>query len=334
MNVTAFDRLATLPREHLGLLPTPLAPAPQLARAIGLAELWIKHDELIGFGFGGNKVRGLELLLADARAQRADIVVTGAGAQSNHVRATAAAAAYAGLEASAVYWGEEPSTVQGNLLLTRLLGAATRFTHRADRAQIDQAITELAAELRAAGRRPYAIPRGGACALGVLGHVLAARELHAQCAALGLRCGTVFLAVGSGATLAGWLLGSALLGATWHVEGVTVSRPASEVRARVATLAREAAELLGVANAETAAVVHDGFIGAGYGVPTEAGKAAIALAARTQGLFFDPTYTGKAFAALRALAASGRFADRGALVFIHSGGEPALFVDAPRGNAA
>lgn len=166
----------------------------------------------------------------------------------------------------------------------------------------------------------------------MLGHVLAARELHLQCAPLGLRCGTIFLAVGSGATLAGWLLGSALLGAAWRVEGVTVSRPAREVRTRVAMLAGEAAELLGVASAVTEAdvVAHDGFIGEGYGVPTAAGDAAIALAARTQGLFFDPTYTGKAVAGLGALAAAGRFAGRGPLVFLHTGGEPALFADTPR----
>jgi D-cysteine desulfhydrase family pyridoxal phosphate-dependent enzyme len=332
MSASAFARLDALPRESLGLLPTPLVEVPRLAEAIGIPALWIKRDDLIGFGFGGNKVRGLELLIADAQARGANVVVTGAGAQSNHVRATAAAAAHAGLDAVAAYWGDAPAAAQGNLLLTRLLGAQTRFTQNADRAQVDQAITEIADELRRAGRRPYAIPRGGACALGVLGHVLAARELRRQCEVLGLRPATIFLAVGSGATLAGWLLGSALLGATWRIEGVTVSRPAPEVRARVVALAAEAAALLDVPTAvsEADVVVHDGFIGAGYGVPTPAGDAAIGLAARTQGLFFDPTYTGKAFAGLTALAAAGRFAARGPLVFLHTGGEPALFADAPR----
>ncbi len=328
----AFASLDALPRQALGLLPTPLAVAPQLARAIGVNNLWIKHDELIGFGFGGNKVRGLELLIGDARAQGADVVVTGAGAQSNHVRATAAAAAHAGMQAVAAYWGMEPEVAQGNLLLTRLLGAQTRFTNNADRAQVDTTIMEIATELRSAGRRPYAIPRGGACALGVLGHVLAARELQQQCQALGLEPGTIWLAVGSGGTLAGWLLGTALLGAPWRVEGVTVSRPAHEVRARVAVLAAEAAQRLDV-NVQIASahiVVHDGFIGAGYGIPTPAGDAAIQLAARTQGLFFDPTYTGKAFAGLAAQAASGELPQRGPIVFLHTGGEPALFAHARR----
>ena len=120
--MNALARIDTFPRERLALLPTPLVPAPRLGRAIGLPQLWIKHDELIGFGFGGNKLRGLELLLADAKGSQADVLVTGAGAQSNHVRATAACAAYAGMDAIAVYWGSEPAAVQGNLLLTRLLG--------------------------------------------------------------------------------------------------------------------------------------------------------------------------------------------------------------------
>jgi D-cysteine desulfhydrase len=329
---SVLTRLDALPRERLALLPTPLVPASQLGHAIGVSELWVKHDELIGFGFGGNKVRGLELLLADAKARHADVLVTGAGAQSNHVRATAASAAHGGLGSIAVYWGDPPPAVQGNLRLTRLLGAEMRFTNNPDRAHVDVAIAEVATELRAAGRRPYTIPRGGACALGVLGHVLAVRELSLQCESLGIRPRGVVLAVGSGTTLAGWLLGTALFAAPWRVEGVTVSRPATEVRARVATLAAEGAALLDLPSpvGEADIIVHDGFIGEGYGVPTAAGDAAIVLAARAQGLFLDPTYTGKALAGLIALAAVGRFGDAGPTVFIHTGGEPALFADPPR----
>lgn len=323
----ALGRLDALPRERLGLLPTALTQAPQLAARIGLPSLWVKHDELIGFGFGGNKVRALELLLGDALSQGADTLVTGAGVQSNHVRATAAAAAYAGMQCCALYWGNEPAAVQGNFKLVRLLGAQTRFTGSPDRAHVDTAIAQASVELRGAGRRPYAIPRGGACALGVLGHVLAVRELHQQCLALGWQPETIVLATGSGGTLAGWLLGCALLGLPWRVEGITVSRPADEARARVVQLAGEAAALLALPPQLQAAdvVVHDGFIGEGYGIATAAGRAAILLAAHSQGLFLDPTYTGKAFAGLMALTASGQFQGRGPTVFLHTGGEPALF---------
>ncbi len=331
MNLMAFARIDALARERLALLPTPLSRSPALARAAGVHELWIKHDELMGFGFGGNKVRGLELLLADARAKGADLLVTGAGAQSNHVRATAAAAAYAGMDAVAVYWGTEPDSVQGNLRLVHSLGATTRFTGCSDRAWVDTVITETTNELRGSGRRPYAIPRGGACALGVLGHVLAARELQQQCESLGLRPESIVLAVGSGATLAGWLLGSALLGASWSIEGITVSRPAAEVRKQICRLAVEAAALIGVSPCvdEADVMLHDGFIGEGYGVPSPAGNAAMLQAARAQGLFLDPTYTGKAFAGLQTLAASGYFRHPGPVIFIHTGGEPALFAMSP-----
>lgn len=329
MSAQAFVRLDALPRERLSLAPTPFAPASRLAHAIGVDELWIKHDELMGFGFGGNKVRGLELLIADARAQAADVIVTGAGSQSNHVRATAAAAAHAGMEAVAVYWGLPPTETTGNLRLTRRLGAHTRFTGSLDRTSVDQGISDAVTELRAKARKPYAIPRGGACPLGVLGHVLAARELHLQAMSQGVRPDVVMLAVGSGATLAGWLLGSALLGRRWRVEGVAVSRPAAETRSRVVELAAGAAALLGlkplVRDADI--VVHDNFIGDGYGIPTAAGEAAIDLAARTQGVFLDPTYTGKAFAALWALSAMSYFNGQSTVVFVHTGGEPGLFAD-------
>src|SRR5258706_9674615 len=327
MNASAFDRLDALPRDHLGLTPTPITAAPELARAVGLRELWIKRDELLGFGFGGNKVRGLEFLLADARAKSADTLVTGAGPQSNHVRATAAAAAHAGMDAVAIYWGDAPPAIHGNLKLTHCLGAQVRFTGNAERAHVDVAIEAVANELIAAGRRPYAIPRGGACALGVLGHVLAARELHRQCVAIDRMPGTIVLAVGSGGTLPGWLLGTALLGARWRVEGVSVSRPADEARDRVIQLCTEAAALLELPQHVHApdVSIHDGFIGDGYGVPSTAGDDAVVRAARVQGLFFDPTYTGKAFAGLCSLARVGRIDDASPVVFIHTGGEPALF---------
>ena len=330
-----WARLDALPRERLAALPTPLVPAEGLRAAVGGPPLWLKRDDLISFGFGGNKVRGLELLLADARRLGADRLITGAGSQSNHVRATAAAAAYAGLAMTAVYWGRPPEALEGNYRLVRLLGGEARFTGNDDRAAVDDHIAAAAEEERAAGRAPYPIPRGGACALGVLGHVLAARELAAQCDALGLPLDTLVLAVGSGATLAGWTLGARLLGRPWRLDGVTVSRPAAEVRERVAALASEAAALLelDLRVAPDDVRIDEGFIGEGYGIPTAEGRAALELAARRQGVFFDPTYTGKAFAAYRAGLATGRYAGRAGVVFVHTGGEPVLFVGPATGAA-
>jgi 1-aminocyclopropane-1-carboxylate deaminase/D-cysteine desulfhydrase-like pyridoxal-dependent ACC family enzyme len=315
-------------RVVLNPAPTPLLPTPELAKALGGPALWMKRDDLIPFGLGGNKIRGLELILADALQAGADTLVTGAGPLSNHVRATAAAAAFAGLRMVAVYWGTPPQRLQGNHHLTALLGAEFRFTGEADRSSVDRVLDVEATRIYAGGGRPYVIPRGGACALGVIGHVLAVQETLTQCRQIGFLPDCVVMAVGSGGTLAGWLLGSRLFGVPWQLEGVTVSRPATEVRARVGTLANEAAQRLGHSCCISAddVVIHDGFIGDGYGIPSDEGGAALALAARCEGVLLDPTYTAKALAGYRALLGEGRYGDVRTTLFIHSGGLPSVFV--------
>lgn len=320
-----WSRLQGLPRQRLAHLPTPLLPLTRLGRELGL-ELWCKRDDLISFGLGGNKVRGLEFLIAEALRQGADVIVTGAGPQSNHVRATAAAAAVAGLGCHAVFWGTPPDQVDGNYRLTRMLGAEPVFTGVPVRDSVDAGIVSVCQRLRGQGRRPYAIPRGGACALGALGHALAARELAGQCQALGLAPEAIVLATGSGGTQAGWLLGSQLLGAGWRVAGYTVSREAAAARAEVVRLATEAAELLGLdwQCPASGALVHGGFIGAGYGLPTPEAAAAIRRVARAEGVLLDPVYTGKAMAGFLEHRRRGRAPYRSA-VFLHTGGEPAFF---------
>jgi D-cysteine desulfhydrase family pyridoxal phosphate-dependent enzyme len=320
--------LKTIPRVPLAYLPTPLIEAPRLAAAIGGPSLWIKRDDLTGFGFGGNKIRGLEFLLADALAQGADTLVTGAAPQSNSVRATAAAAAHAGLAMVAVYSGTPPLEIEGNYRLTRLLGAEVRFTGNPDRASVDGAIEATALALRSTGRRPYTTPRGGASVLGTLGYVQAAYELVEQCAAKGIVPDAIVLATGSCSTQAGLLAGMQLLRQPWRVEGFTVSRPVDEVKSRVLTLAQAAIERLGFTQtiAPQDVIVHDGFIGPGYGVPTPEGAEAIRLTARCEGIFLDPTYTGKAMAGFLAHCHAGHFRRNETVIFLHTGGEPALFV--------
>jgi D-cysteine desulfhydrase len=321
-----MGRVESLARRRLAPWPTPLVATPKLGHAIGLPNLWLKRDDLIAFGLGGNKVRGLEFLIAEALTGEADVILTGAGTPSNHVRATAAAAAHVEREMIAVYWGSPPERAVGNHALTLMLGATTVFTESDDRASVDARLESLAHELRAKGRHPYVIPRGGASALGAVGHALAASELMAQAAEAHLAPDVVVLATGSGGTQGGLLAGVRVLDLPWRVEGITVSRAASEARVRVLSLARECAELaqLDAAIAEHDVVVHDGFIGDGYGVPTHAGDAAIELAARTEGVFLDPTYTGKALAGLIELARDGRIRSTETVVFVHTGGTPTL----------
>ena len=320
-----------LPARHpLALLPTPLVEAPRLAAALGGPRLFIKRDDLTGFGGGGNKVRGLEFYLADALAQQADVIVTGAGPQSNHIRVTAAAALVAGLDMVAVMHGSPPSATQGNLLLDRLLDIEIRFTASPDRSVVDRMIRDVAAELRAAGRRPYVVPRGGASALGALGYLACVAELNAQCKALALRPAWLVLATGSCGTQSGLLAGGRIHGQPYRVLGFTVSRPQAECVERIRRLAVAAAALAGhsVDFAPAEIDVRGGFIGGGYGVPTPEGIAAIRLAAQTEGLFLDPTYSGKGLAGLIAEIRAGRIGADATVIFLHTGGEPGIFAHA------
>ncbi len=326
-------RLDAMPRLALITHPTPLTLAPRLSATLGGPEFWFKRDDLLPVAFGGNKVRSLDLIVADALREGADTLVTGAGPLSNHVRASAGVTALAGLHCVAIYWGVEPARVEGNHWLTRLLGAEIRFTGDPDRASVDRGIEAVATDILAHGGKPYAIPRGGACALGALAHALAVRETLHQCQHLGIEPQVVIMAVGGAATLAGWLLGTALFGAQWRLEAVTVSRLAAEALARAQNLAAEAAAMIDYSpnlhNVEAA--VHDGFLGDGYGIPTPEGQVAIAATARTEGVFLDPIYTGKAMAGYRKLLSEGRYADADAALFLHTGGTPSLFTAAVEG---
>jgi D-cysteine desulfhydrase family pyridoxal phosphate-dependent enzyme len=319
-----WSTLAQLPRQSLAEFPTPLLAMRRLNDAIGGADIRFKRDDLISFGLGGNKVRGLEFLIGDALARKAEWIVTGAGVQSNHVRATAAAAACFGLGCVAVFWGDPPEAVDGNYRITRMLGAEAVFTGDPDRDSVDRGIEQICEELRGQGRSVYAIPRGGACALGTLGQLLAARELQAQCR--GLEPDLIVLATGSGGTHAGWLLGTRALGVSWRIESFTVSREAGAAREQIARLATDAASLLGLDWRFTPdqVTVHGGFIGPGYGVPTPEAADAIRLVGRTEGVLLDPTYTGKAMAGLLDHLERGLIRNR-SIVFLHSGGEPAFF---------
>jgi D-cysteine desulfhydrase len=326
-------RLDAMPRLSLVTDPTPLALAPHLSATLGGPQLWFKRDDLLPVALGGNKVRSLDLIVAEALRQGADTLVTGAGPLSNHVRASAGVAALSGLRCVAVYWGMEPAQVEGNHWLTRLLGAEIRFTRDYDRASVDRGIEAATAEILAGGGKPYPIPRGGACALGTLAHVLAVRETLQQCLRIGIDPQVVIMAVGGAGTLAGWLLGTALFGARWRLEAVTVSRPAKEAFARAGNLAAEAAALIDCSSdfRSVEVVVHDGFLGDGYGIPSPEGQGAIKATARAEGVFLDPTYTGKAMAGYRKLLSEGRYADADVALFLHTGGTPSQFTAAVEG---
>lgn len=320
-----MERLLDEPRIRLGTLPTPLQPAPRLSEAAGI-EIWLKRDDLTGLGLGGNKVRGLEFLLADALRQGCDHLVTGGGPGSNWAMLAALAARTRRLASVLVYYGG-PVPPVGNMLLATMAGAEIRFTGDPDRASVDVAVEAVAAELRAAGRVPYALGRGGATAVGALGYVAASQELAGQCADVGLAPTAIWLATGSCGTHAGlWA------GAHWQrlgaVTGVTVSRPVDECVTRVETIARAAAERIGVPPPDRAPTVVGGHIGPGYGHRSAEGDAAAQLVARTEGVFLDAVFAAKAMAGL--LAAAGRGEVDGPVIFLVTGGAPTLFTTALR----
>ena len=291
----------------------------RLGEALGLppGRLWVKRDDLTGLAGGGNKVRKLEHLCADALAQGCDLLVTGGGEQSNHVRMTAAAANRLGLDCTIVLAGDAVPVPTGNIVIDHLLGPEIVWAGPIGYYALERRMEEEADRHRAAGRRPYLIPVGGASTIGELGYVVAALELRAQLPDVSL----VVTGDGSGGTHAGLAAG---LGSLDMVLGVDAgTRP--DLDDVVPVKAREAAALADLAEPTGTVVVdHDRF-GSGYGAPTDACREALDLAARLEGLILDPVYTGKALAGLVAAVREGRVPDDGTLVFLHTGGMPALF---------
>ncbi|MDR7422099.1 MAG: D-cysteine desulfhydrase family protein [Armatimonadota bacterium] len=321
------------PRVPLTRLPTPLEDAPRLAAALGVARLLVKRDDLTDLALGGNKVRKLEFLLGDALAQGADTLVTTAGAQSNFLRLTAVAARRLGLRAVAVVRAGPVLVPQGNLLLMRLFGMELQHVETQDpfaRTTTD-AMEAAAAHVRARGGRPYlvhiALWSGGRAALG---YVHAASELADQLAAAGVAADHVVLAVGSGGTQAGLLLGLRLRGLQARVQGVSVNLPAEDLERRIAGHVRAAADLLGVRSPVRDDEIHvtDDLVGEGYGIPSPESLAAVRLAAEAEGLLLDPIYTGKAWAGLARAVAVGTVARSSTVVFLHTGGAPHVFLHA------
>lgn len=301
--VSAHDRFP------LGVFPTPLHRAHRLEAALRCGPVLLKRDDLAGFGVAGNKTRPLEYLLGAARAQGADVLVTAGAASSNFAPAAALAARVAGLDCELLVTGDQRDAP--NLALAAASGA-TLIPAGADRGALDRLVVERAVELRAAGRRPYAVPRGGSTGLGAVGFAVAARELLDQ-----VTPALVVLAVGSGGSIAGLTAGFAAAGVDIPVLGVSVSRPLPDVAAHVAALAAGCAAVLGTPVPAPPELVDAR--GAGFGVASDHERACARLALHTEGLLLDDTYGAEAFAVL--LDRLGRTDQApGPVVYWHTGG--------------
>ena len=301
--------MLTLPmRFPLAVLPTPLVHARRLSAALD-REVWIKRDDLTGFALGGNKVRTLEVLVAEALAGRCDHVVGCGGPASNLCSALAAAAATAGLGCTLVLHGNEPAAAHPNLAMMRAFGARVCFTGDPDRASTAEQAAEVADRLRSRGRRPYLVPRGAASGPGATAYALAAGELASQ---LTFQPAHVVAPVGSGGTLGGLLAGWTTFGLPGTLVGVAVSRPLAETRREVVRLSAAAADALGTDRPDVDRLRLVDGLGAGFGRPDRTTCDAARLALRTEGIMADTTYVARAVATLGSLGDP--------LVLWHTGG--------------
>jgi D-cysteine desulfhydrase/L-cysteate sulfo-lyase len=327
-----LGHIASIPRTQLFSGVTALETMPNLSAHCGGAQLLVKRDDCTGLAFGGNKARQLEFYLGEARAQNADTVVITSAVQSNFARMAAAGARKLGMschiqQEERVATDDPSYRNSGNVLIDRLLGATLHsYPDGEDESGADKQLEVIAAELRAAGHRPYIIPLGpGHPPLGALGYVVAAAELLTQIEERELLIDEIFVGSGSGATHAGLLFGLRALGSGIPVTGVCVRRSAALQQARIKDACKRLATLLKV-NSKVAGddiKLIDDFLAPGYGIPSDATLHAIVLGARTEALMVDPVYTGKVLAAV--IREASNAVKESTFLFLHTGGTPALF---------
>lgn len=322
--------LARFPRIRLAHLPTPLEYLERLSRALGGPDIWIKRDDCTGMSTGGNKTRKLEFLMAEAKAQGADIVVTQGATQSNHARQTAAVTARMGMDCHILLEDRTGRTDpayrdNGNVFLDRLHGAS--LEHWPANPDMNGEVEKAASRLRAQGRRAYAIPGGGSNPTGALGYVNCAIELLNQANDMGLRIDHIVHATGSAGTQAGMVAGLAGMSSGVPLLGIGVRAPKQQQEENVFKLACATAEKLGcrgVVHREQVAANCD-YVGRGYGIPAPDTIEAISLLARTEGILLDPVYSGKGMAGLIDLCRRSVFRKSQNIVFLHTGGSAGLF---------
>ncbi len=322
--------LARFPRVRLFPSPTPLEPLPNLSRELGGPEIWIKRDDCTVVATGGNKVRKLEWLVGEARAQGATHLVTQGAVQSNHVRQTAAVAKHFGMKCSAllehrIETNDRDYLNSGNVLLDRLFDCAIEY--RPGGADMNAEADAKGEELRAAGEKPYVIPGGGSNRVGALGYVSCGQELVQQADEMGLTIDRVVTATGSAGTQAGLVVGLQGMNAGIPVLGIGVRAPKDRQEENVHRLAEATADYVGVRGgiARSAVVANCDYVGPGYGRPTPGMIEAVKMLASLEGVLLDPVYSGKAMAGLIDLIRKGEIGKGERVVFLHTGGAVGLF---------
>ena len=312
-----------IPRLNFAHLPTAIETLTRLSEALGGPRLLIKRDDQTGLAFGGNKTRKLEFLLAEAREEGAETLITGGAIQSNHCRQTAAAAARFGFECILVLAGDKSHHASGNLLIDQLFGA--EIVCVADRKDRDRILQETFERATKEGKQPCLVPYGGSNSTGALGYAFAMKELIDQNAG----ADWIVFASSSGGTHGGLLAGQRIFGFQGKVLGISVDESDEWLKKEVSQLATATSEKLGQRIEFTPAdvLVNADYCDAGYGVVTEREREAIRLFATCEGLLLDPVYTGRAAAGMVDLLRKGFFNNNETVLFLHTGGQPALFAD-------
>jgi len=322
--------LAKFPKVRLGHLPTPLEPMDRLSEILGGPRLWVKRDDCTGLSSGGNKTRKLEFLMADAQSKGADTIITQGATQSNHARQTTAAAAKLGMECHILLEDMTGSNdnnyiLNGNVLLDRLHGASV--SKRSGGTDMNLEMQDFADTLTEKGKKPYIIPGGGSNPIGALGYVNCARELTEQASEIGLKIDALVHATGSAGTQAGLVAGLAAIQSSIHLLGIGVRAPKDKQEQMVFDLAQKTADYLDTGieiERDKVRAICD-YVGAGYGLPTDGMIKAVKLLAQSEGLLFDPVYSGKGLDGLIDQIKKGYFAGMDNVVFLHTGGSAALF---------
>jgi len=324
---TIFANAKRLPRVTLAQLPTPLEELPRFAKLLGGPRIFIKRDDCTGLAFGGNKTRHNEFLLGDALDQNSDMFVWGAGVQSNNCRQTAASCAKFGLDCHLILSrANHNDQIQGNLLVDYLMGATFDIVDAPVGPELDALIAEEAEKFRAQGRRVYSWGRDRVKSRAAASYCLCLAELASQLDQLQIDPKAIYVC-SAGSTGAGLALGKAALGRTFELRNILPLHWPWNEQEDLCRIANEAAELLELSTRLDASDIDisGDYIGPGYGVPTPECMEAIQLVARHEGILLDPVYSGKAMAALIDHIRAGQFTSEQSVVFIHTGGTPALF---------
>jgi len=336
-----FDRADRFPHVEITHRPTPFRKLERLSARLGGPEIYIKRDDLTGLAFGGNKSRKLEFIVGDMLEKKADVVITWASLQSNWCMQTAAAARTFGIKPILMLFkaADQPATADGNVLLDVILDADIRFLQTekgriVKSAQAMELLDEAGREVRAQGHKPYLVPVGGSLVrgdmdkpLGAISYVVAFAEILDQMKGGGIEPDYIIHATGSGGTQAGLVVGARSMSPGCRVIGISVSDPKGPFSDDVLEIARAADEALGLGLGimPDDVTVFDEYLGGGYGVVDRAVAETIRLVFQTEGIVLDPVYTAKAMIGLRDLIKTGFFKPTDKVVFIHTGGTPALF---------